>query len=88
MAVNGRKFLELNGSDGSIQVTGHALDRIRKYSGRSLSRKEACALFCQGRQASYDEMVLMGYRPGAKRRRRNGEKSWYFKINVAGDELV
>jgi hypothetical protein len=88
MAVNGKKFLELNKSDGSLPISAHALERIQRYTGKGLTRQQAFDLFYGGRQVSYREMALLGYRPAYRRRMHRGEKSWYFRIEVAGEELI
>lgn len=87
MAVNGARFLKLSSAE-RLAVTRHALDRIQEHAGRCLSEEQACEVFCAGRQVTALQALLLGYRPAYGRRMNQGQKSWYFRLQLDGRELI
>ena len=87
MGVTGRRFLELTKAEG-LEISGHALCRLRERTGRRVSEEEAFELFFNARQVRAGEMIMLGYRPAYGRRLRRGQKSWYFRLLVGGEEAI
>ena len=87
MAVNGKKFLDLNRCD-EIKVSGHALDRLYKRTGVGLTARQAAGLFTTARQLRPFDLVALGYRPRYGRRRHLGQETWYFLMSIAGREAI
>jgi len=87
MGVTGRRFLELTKAEG-LAISGHALRRLRERTGRRVSQEEAFELFLNARQVRAAEMITLGYRPAYGRRLRRGQKSWYFRLLVGGEEAI
>jgi len=87
MATTGAGFLHVTKSD-SIGISRHALCRLQEYCGGRFSMAEAFDLFLHGKQVSQQDMLMLGYRPCYERRFRRGQKSWYFRSTVGGEELI
>ncbi len=87
MAITGEKFLMLSKAV-FFDVSCHALDRLREHSGVDVTEEGALALFEDSRQVRPGEMVLMGYRPRYQARLSAGQKSWYFRFLLFGQELI
>ena len=87
MAIDGHRFLILSHANEFI-ITPHALDRIREKTGYNLSLKGAYSWFRQSKQLTYDQMLSSGYKPGYKRRLRDGISSWYFLLKDRDHELI
>jgi hypothetical protein len=87
MAVNGEKFLKLSNAE-CIQISAHASKRLGEHMGRAIPEDQAYEVFCKGRQITAHEAILLGYRPAYGRRLSNGEKSWYFRLELNGQEMI
>ena len=87
MGITGEKFLTLSRAAEFI-VSGHALDRIQQRTGAPVGIETAAEAFQNARQLRYADMLLLGYRPRYGQRIRQGQKSWYFRFELAGTELV
>lgn len=87
MAISGEKFLEVTRAR-VFRITGHALKRIRERAGRPIGREEAAEAFLEARQVRPEDMYKLGYRPAYGRRKQRGENSWYFRLKLAGRELI
>ena len=87
MRITGEKFLKLSRA-AELVVSGHALGRVRQHTGASVPLQTALGLFQDARQLRHAEMLLLGYRPRYGLRMRQGQKSWYFRFELAGTELV
>jgi hypothetical protein len=87
MSVRGERFRKLNGAQ-HLEVTDHALRRIRQRAGMRLSEREALALFLNARQMRTEDLLVLGYRPAYGRRLRQGQKSWYFRLPLRGCEMI
>ena len=64
MGVTGGRFLELTKAEG-LEISGHALCRLRERTGRSLSEEESFKLFLSARQIRADEMIMLGSAGGS-----------------------
>ncbi len=87
MSITGQQFLKVSKAT-QLEVTEHALRRIRQRAGTRLSEREAMALFLDARYVHPEDLLLLGYRPAYGRRQRRGQKSWYFRLPLAGCELI
>jgi hypothetical protein len=87
MAITGERFLELSRAD-HLDVSGHALRRLRSRGGAALSGDEALELFRQARLIPPDDLFLLGYRPAYGRHLRRGRKLWYFRMAVRCREMI
>lgn len=87
MAATGAKFLTLAHVE-SLLLSRHALDRLHEHTGVGLSEEEAYEAFYDGRQLRDTDLILLGYRPAYGRRMNQGQKSWYFRIDVDGQEAI
>jgi hypothetical protein len=87
MANTGSAFLQLSKSE-TIGISRHALRRLEEHCGAPFSTAEAFDLFLRGRQVSVQEMLMLGYRPAYGTRCRQGQRSWYFRILVGGEEFI
>ena len=87
MGVTGGRFLELTKAEG-LEISGHALCRLRERTGRRISQEEAFELFLCARQVRAGEMIMLGYRPAYGRRLKRGQRSWYFRLVVGSREAV
>lgn len=87
MAVTGAKFLRLTKAR-TFTVTTRAMTRLGERSGRRITREEAFRLFCRGIHLRAEEAFLLGYRPGYAGRLQQGQKSWYFRLDLDGEELI
>jgi len=87
MGVTGERFLQLNHADG-LELTSHALERLAEHARCWVPAEKALMLFRAARQVRPKAMLLLGYRPAYGRRRRRGQKSWYFRFTASGRELI
>jgi hypothetical protein len=87
MATSGEKFLRLTKASG-LRVTHHALRRIRERAGVMLSPDNARHHFGGAQQVRLQQLLLLGYRPRYDGRQRRGHQSWYFKLTLAGQEII
>jgi hypothetical protein len=87
MAINGKRFLELNRTDRLV-VTDHALGRLSDAVVFTPTHALAQVWFRNGRQVRADDMHTLGYRPAYRRRKDHGEQSWYFRFQVFAQECV
>jgi hypothetical protein len=87
MATSGEKFLRLTKATG-LHVTGHALERIRERTGIPLESDEAFEHFRDARQIRLPQLLTLGYRPRYEGRRQRGCQSWYFRMNLDGQEII
>jgi hypothetical protein len=87
MAVTGAGFLNVSRARW-FAISAHALDRIREHTDLHPTKSLAEVLFNHSRQVKPQEMMFMGYRPGYTRRLKEGQKSWYFRFLLLGEELV
>lgn len=87
MAITGDRLLRIVGYD-SVEVTNHALERISERTGVSMSREKARQLFLSARQVTFEQLLLLGYRPRYEGRRYRGETSLYFQFTWKNHELI
>jgi len=87
MAVSGERFLELTKAE-RLEISGHALRRLHERTGWRLSEEESFELFLSAKQVRVPEMMMLGYRPAYGRRLRKGQRSWYFRLLLGGEEAV
>jgi hypothetical protein len=87
MAATGTRFLKLSGAEDFL-VSLHALERLREHSGRPVAEEEAFAVFGGGMQVSAEKLILMGYRPAYGRRMSEDKRSWYFRFEMDGQEMI
>lgn len=87
MAINGRRFLELEKAT-SFRITGHAIDRLKEYSGERYEEDEAQYLFFHSEQVSFQIMRELGYKPDFHQRKRKGVQSWYFRFFENHQEFI
>lgn len=87
MATTGRKFLKLSQAQG-LTVSRHALDRMRQYTGLDLHENLAMLLFRHSEYRSPEQVLMLGFRPRYWGRKAEGQKSWYFRFHVSGEELL
>lgn len=87
MAITGRRFLDLNKVDDLV-ITDHAQDRLSEVAGFTPTFALAKVWFQNARQLRADEMHALGYRPGYRRRKAQGECSWYFRFRIFAQECV
>jgi hypothetical protein len=87
MAVNGAKLLKLSNAEG-FTISAHAFQRLGEHTGRFIPEDQAHEVFCEGRQITAQEAILLGYRPAYGRRLNGGQKSWYFRIELDGREMI
>jgi hypothetical protein len=87
MAIRGERFLALTRAR-TFAVSAHALDRMAEHTGHDVTRAVAHALFARARQVRYGDLRLLGFRPDYAGRRLKGTESWYFVVNLFGEDLV
>ncbi len=87
MAINGQRFLKICKASEFV-ISPHSLVRIQENTGFELTLDEAFSVFCLSEQLTYDDMLFRGYRPGYKRRIKDGIQSWYFLLQNTDQELV
>lgn len=87
LGVFGERFLRL-AEASEFSVTVHALDRLEQRLGFRPTRALAHLLFSRARQVRIDDLRLLGYRPRYETRVARGERTWYFRFRVFGQELI
>lgn len=85
--MTGRKLLYVAKCEAFV-ITAHALARLNERTGLQLNAEQAEALFLEARQVTYQDMLLMGYRPDADGRKARGISSLYFRFVVAEREVI
>ena len=60
----------------------------REHIGWPVTEDAAFQLFQRGRHLRVAQTFVLGYRPGYVRRLRRGKRSWYFRFEVNGEELI
>ncbi|HNZ18577.1 MAG TPA: hypothetical protein PKK44_09640 [Candidatus Hydrogenedentes bacterium] len=87
MAITGKAFMRVSKAT-RLEISGHALERIAQHTGLQPTRALAQTLFHRSRQVKASQMWALGYRPGYWQRLAGGQKSWYFRFMLFGEELV
>ncbi len=87
MAITGSKFIEVSKAH-KLDISRHAMDRIAQHTGLPPTEALARTLFHRSRQVKTGQMWMLGYRPSYVRRLAHGQKSWYFRFVLFGEELV
>lgn len=87
MAIRGEKFLEVTRAT-DFKVSYHALNRIFENTRNFVSEENALGCFSEARQIRYPELLLRGFHPGFNFRQRMGVKTWYFRFELEGQELI
>ncbi len=87
MAIDGAKFLKV-GKAGFFTVRKHAQRRIEQFLGFMPGLEDAFEWFCLGRQVTFSEMWMRGYRPAYRQRKAAGVPTWYFELPCENAELI
>ena len=87
MAVTGERFLRLS-RKGTIEISMHALVRLRERSGTGVTEADARGLFRSATYVKPWQLRLLGYGSRYLERRQQGEQSWYFRFAAAGIECI
>ncbi len=87
MGITGKGFMKVSKTT-QLDITEHALERIAQHTGLPPTRALAQSLFERSRQVKASHMWTLGYRPAYWQRLANGQKSWYFRFMLFGEELV
>ncbi len=87
MAINGERFLRIS-KVGFFSIKDHALERIEKFTGKTMELEVAFDCFCRSTQLTYSEMWVRGYRPAYQQRKQAGVATWYFELSFPGCELI
>jgi hypothetical protein len=86
MAVNGRKFLELNKK--FLVITEHAVARLNVALRKEHTREEAYEVFANAPYLKVKDLFGLGYRSGVENHTKKGEESHYFKVQNGENEAV
>lgn len=87
MASTGRAFLNTQGRS-TLTIDQAALDAVRAYTGFGLTRGLALVLFRHGRRLRPEDVAAMGLPARYRGRTAGGERTWYFRFRIFGEELV
>jgi len=87
MAITGSTFMKVSRAQ-RLDVSGHAMDRIAHHTGLHPTEALARTLFHRSRQLKTSQMRMLGYRPAYEQRKAHGQRSWYFRFTLFGEELV
>ena len=83
----GKKFLKLSRAE-TIIITNHAKERIENECKACPSHEELMELFLEAKQLKHTEVLNLGYRPKYGNRKRRNQDSWYFQLQVEGEEFI